>query len=51
MVINPSKTSGTSCSNNLAKNSGAVRESIITGLLFLKSTFETTALVVSPYLK
>ena len=40
-----------SCSNKRSKNSGAVRDNTMRGLLFFISTAETTARMVSPFLK
>ena len=51
MVMRPSKISGTSCSNRRSRNSGAVRDRMMRGLLFRISTSATTARTVSPFLK
>ncbi len=48
-VIRPSAISGTSISNSLVRNDGDVRDKIITGLLFLKSTLSITALTGWPF--
>ncbi len=50
-MLPPSKISGTSISNNLAKNIGLVLDKIITGVLFFMSTRATTARIFSPFLK
>jgi hypothetical protein len=50
-LARPSKISGTSTSRSLARNSGEVLERIMTGELFLMSTFFTTARIDSPFLK
>ena len=51
IVINPSKTSGISCSNSFSKKRGEVLENIILGLFPLNSTFSITPLTLSPFLK
>ncbi len=51
IVINPSNTSGTSCSNNLSRNKEEVRDKMIRGFPFTISTRKTTARTVSPFLK
>ena len=50
IVINPSKTSGISCSNNFSRKTGEVLEKIILGLFPLNSTDSITPLTLSPFL-
>ena len=49
--MRPSYISGTSCSNRRARNSGAVRDRRMRGLLLRMSTSATTARTASPFRK